>query len=75
VTDTGSTSISSWSVTWANDSSTVTNLWNGTLTSSGTSRTVKNAAYNGSLAPNAGTTFGFTANGSPPTGALTCTAS
>jgi hypothetical protein len=36
---------------------------------------VKNAAYNGSLAPNAGTTFGFTANGSPPTGALTCTAS
>jgi len=35
--------------------------------------TVKNLDYNGSLAAGATTAFGFTANGSASTPALTCT--
>jgi endo-1,4-beta-xylanase len=40
---------------------------------SGSTVTVKNLSWNGSLAAGATTTFGFTANGSPSTPALTCT--
>ncbi|WP_438822079.1 cellulose binding domain-containing protein [Actinocrinis puniceicyclus] len=40
---------------------------------SGSSVTVANASYNGTLAAGASTTFGFTANGAPSTPALTCT--
>ncbi|MBW4702033.1 cellulose binding domain-containing protein [Micromonospora sp. NPDC048894] len=52
---------------------TISQLWNGTLSTSGSSVTVRNAAHNGSLAANASTTFGFLVNGAPATPPLTVT--
>ena len=74
VTNTGTSSTRAWSVVLTLASGrTISNLWNGTLTGS----TVTNAPHNGALAPNAGTTFGFVANGQA-TGGVTvasCTTS
>ncbi|HEU5329913.1 MAG TPA: cellulose binding domain-containing protein [Thermomicrobiales bacterium] len=70
----GSAAINGWSVHWTlAGGQLITQVWNGTLTTSGSSVTVKNASYNGSLAAGASTTFGFLANGSPSTPTLTCT--
>ncbi|WUH88957.1 cellulose binding domain-containing protein [Streptomyces sp. NBC_00433] len=70
----GSTAVNSWTVTWTLGSGqTITQVWNGTLTTSGSTATVKNASYNGSVPPSTSTTFGFLANGTPNTPTLTCT--
>ncbi|NEA28369.1 lytic polysaccharide monooxygenase auxiliary activity family 9 protein [Actinomadura bangladeshensis] len=63
VTNTGTLPLSGWMAhfTFANGE-TVGSLWNGTYTQSGPDVTVKNAAWNGSLAVGASATFGFTAN-------------
>lgn len=53
----------------------ITQLWNGTLSGSGPSYTVRNVSYNGSIGPNGSTTFGFVANGTAATPTLTCSAS
>ncbi|MEU8082939.1 cellulose binding domain-containing protein [Micromonospora sp. NPDC049101] len=48
----------------------ISSLWSGTNTGTTGNVSVRNAAYNGTLAPNASTTFGFTATGdsaTPPT--------
>lgn len=48
----------------------ITNLWNGVNTGVSGPISVRNAPYNGSIAGNASTSFGYTANGSgsaPPT--------
>ena len=76
VKNNGSSALNGWTVKWAfANGQTVTSLWNGTLTQSGSSETVKNAAYNGSIAGNGSTSFGFAANGSAPSSlSLTCTA-
>jgi cellulase/cellobiase CelA1 len=72
----GSSAISGWKVTWnLSAGQTVTQVWSGTLTGGGSAATVQNAAYNGSLAVGATTTFGFLADGSPSTPTLTCTGS
>jgi hypothetical protein len=70
----GGTALNGWTVTWtlANGQS-ITQVWNGTLTTSGSTATVTNASYNGTLAPSASTTFGFLANGTASTPTLTCT--
>ncbi|MFK4040930.1 cellulose binding domain-containing protein [Nonomuraea wenchangensis] len=74
VQNTGSSSITGWKVTWSwPGSQTITSLWSGTVTQSGTNVTVTNAAYNGSLAANASTSFGFNGSGTPATPTLTCT--
>jgi Glycosyl hydrolase family 62/Cellulose binding domain len=74
----------SWRVGWTFPSGqTVTQLWNGTYTQSGSQVTVTNASYNGSLATGASTSFGFngaftTSNSVPSTFTLngtTCTGS
>ncbi|NUP39310.1 MAG: lipase [Streptomyces sp.] len=70
----GSSAVNGWTVHWTlANGQTVTQVWNGALTTSGTSASVSNAAYNGVLQPAASTTFGFLADGSPSTPALTCT--
>ena len=70
----GSSAINGWTVTWTLSSGqTITQVWSGTLTTSGSAVTVQNASYNGSLAAGGSTTFGFLANGSPSTPTLTCT--
>jgi mannan endo-1,4-beta-mannosidase len=74
----GAAAISGWTVTWTfGNGQTITQSWNATITSSGSSVTARNVSYNGSLGASASTTFGFIGswNGtnSPPT--LSCTAS
>ncbi|MFG1807726.1 arabinofuranosidase catalytic domain-containing protein [Streptomyces sp. NPDC049040] len=70
----GSTAVNGWTVHWTlANGQTITQVWNGTLTTSGSSVSVKNADYNGTLQPSASTTFGFLANGTPSTPTLTCT--
>jgi hypothetical protein len=46
---------------------TITNLWNGVNTGTSGAVSVKNAAYNGTIAGNGSTSFGFTANGNGAT--------
>ena len=70
----GASAINGWTVTWTLASGqTITQLWNGTLTTSGSAVTVKNLSYNGALGAGASATFGFTANGSPSTPTPVCT--
>ena len=72
VTNTGSAALNSWQLGWTfPGSQTVSNLWNGSYTQSGGNVTVTNQSYNGTLAPGASTTIGFTAtysgsNTAPP---------
>ncbi|MFJ1602384.1 glycoside hydrolase family 3 N-terminal domain-containing protein [Streptomyces sp. NPDC088253] len=69
----GSAALTGWSVDWERAGSTLTSLWNGSLTTAQDRATVRNAAFNGSLLPGATTSFGFTANGTAGTPALHCT--
>nr|WP_225312216.1 lytic polysaccharide monooxygenase [Microbispora cellulosiformans] len=72
----GSSSIGGWTVKWTQPSGgTITQVWNGTLSQSGSNISVQNVNYNGSLSAGASTTFGFLANGtSSGTPSLTCSA-
>ncbi|MEU8364380.1 cellulose binding domain-containing protein [Nonomuraea sp. NPDC048882] len=63
VTNTGPSPISAWTVAWTfADGQRITQLWGGTLSANGSSVTVRNAGWNGQLAPGAATTFGFLAS-------------
>jgi GH35 family endo-1,4-beta-xylanase/poly(3-hydroxybutyrate) depolymerase len=70
----GSSPVNGWTVQWTLSSGqTVTQVWNGTLSTSGPTVSVRNASYNGSLPASGSTTFGFLANGAPSTPSPTCT--
>ncbi|MBG0820543.1 glycoside hydrolase family 9 protein [Planomonospora sp. ID91781] len=79
VTNAGTAAIKGWTVTWRfPDGQVISQLWNGAHTQTGADVTVRNVAWNGALAPNASTSFGFTAsrggaNGVPSP--VSCTAS
>ncbi|MFD8950585.1 glycosyl hydrolase family 18 protein [Streptomyces xanthophaeus] len=65
VKNTGTTTLTSWTVEWDYPAGTaVTSAWDATVTSSGTHWTAKNLSWNGSLSPGATASFGF--NGSGP---------
>ncbi|MFH9009081.1 glycosyl hydrolase family 18 protein [Streptomyces afghaniensis] len=65
VKNTGTTTLSSWTVEWDFPSGTsVTSAWDADVTSSGTHWTAKNKSWNGSLAPGASVSFGFNGTGS-----------
>ncbi|MGW1867555.1 glycosyl hydrolase family 18 protein [Streptomyces mauvecolor] len=65
IKNTGTTTLSSWTVEWDYPSGTsVTSAWDADVTSSGTHWTAKNKSYNGTLAPGASVSFGF--NGAGP---------
>ncbi|MFF9034995.1 glycosyl hydrolase family 18 protein [Streptomyces sp. NPDC014892] len=65
VKNTGTTTISSWTVEWDFPSgTTVTSAWDADVTSSGTHWTAKNKSWNGTLAPGASVSFGFNGSGS-----------
>ncbi|MFF0226706.1 glycosyl hydrolase family 18 protein [Streptomyces sp. NPDC004629] len=65
VKNTGTTTISSWTIDWDFPSGTsVTSSWDADVTSSGTHWTAKNKSYNGTLAPGASVSFGFNGAGS-----------
>ena len=52
--------LTSWAVTWSfSAGQTVTQAWNATVTQSGSSVRAANVGYNGNLATNASTSFGF----------------
>jgi mannan endo-1,4-beta-mannosidase len=73
----GSAAISSWTTTWTfGNGQTITQIWNATATSSGSSVTARNVSYNGSLGAGASTTFGFLGswNGTNSAPAVSCTA-
>jgi endo-1,4-beta-xylanase len=60
VTNTGAAAMSGWSLAWEFTSGQrVAQLWNGTVSQSGTAVTVTNAAWNGTLAPGGSASFGF----------------
>jgi poly(3-hydroxybutyrate) depolymerase len=70
----GTSAINGWTVSWTlGGGQSITQLWSGTLTTSGSSVTVRNASYNGAVPASGSTTFGFTANGTPSSPAPTCT--
>ncbi|SCG75605.1 poly(ethylene terephthalate) hydrolase family protein [Micromonospora rifamycinica] len=70
----GSTATDGWTVRWnLGAGQSVSQVWNGTLSTSGTTATVRNAAYNGTLAPGTSTTFGFLGSGTPSSPSPTCT--
>jgi hypothetical protein len=77
VTNNGATTSTGWVVTISNPTGqSITQLWNGSLSVSGSTATVRNLSYNGTLAPGAATTFGFTASAPdvPVPPPLTCAA-
>ncbi|WP_084556705.1 cellulose-binding domain-containing protein [Hamadaea tsunoensis] len=70
----GSSAINGWTVRWTLASGqTISQVWNGTLTVSGGSATVKNLSYNGSLGAGGSTTFGFLGTGTGSANGITCT--
>ncbi|NLU78290.1 cellulase family glycosylhydrolase [Micromonospora sp. HNM0581] len=76
VANTGPAAITGWTVSWtAPTGTTVSSLWNGRLTTSGSTVTVRNEPYNGQLAAGTSTTFGLTGTGSGTPTNITCTAS
>ncbi|OIJ99756.1 glycoside hydrolase family 18 chitinase [Streptomyces colonosanans] len=65
VTNSGTATISSWTIQWDFPSGTsVTTAWDADVTNSGTHWTAKNKSYNGTLAPGASVSFGFNGVGS-----------
>lgn len=64
VKNTGTTSISSWTVEWDFPAGTsVTSAWDATVTNSGNRWTAKNVGWNGTIAPGASVSFGFNGKG------------
>ncbi|MDT0465879.1 glycoside hydrolase family 18 chitinase [Streptomyces gibsoniae] len=71
VKNTGTSTISAWTIEWDFPSGTsVTSAWDADVTSSGTHWTAKNKSYNGTLAPGASVSFGF--NGAGPGAPANC---
>ncbi|NLT55869.1 MAG: glycoside hydrolase family 9 [Actinomycetales bacterium] len=79
VTNTGTSNITDWTVTWTCASGqSVYDLWGGVVAAAGgQALQVTNQSYNGSLAPGASTTFGVTGflRGGSATPTLSCSAS
>ncbi|HEU5159998.1 MAG TPA: cellulose binding domain-containing protein [Streptosporangiaceae bacterium] len=70
----GTSPINGWTVNWTwPGGQSLTQLWGGVRSGTGSTVTVRNDSWNGSVAANGGTTFGFLASGSPAAPALTCT--
>jgi Cellulose binding domain len=77
VRNTSTTPLTSWRVTWTfANGQMVSQLWSATLGSAGPSVVVTNATWNGNLAANATTTFGFLAtwNATNAVPTVACTA-
>lgn len=70
----GTAPVTAWRTSFVLPSGTVKDGWNGVFSTSGSTTTVRNAAWNGTLAAGASTQYGFVATGSAPTGTvpLTC---
>jgi mannan endo-1,4-beta-mannosidase len=74
----GATASTGWTVTWTfANGQTITNLWNGQDTPSGSTHSVRNMPHNGNLGPGQTASFGFGAtwNGTNAVPTVTCTRS
>ncbi|MDI1464065.1 cellulose binding domain-containing protein [Catellatospora sp. KI3] len=70
----GASAISGWTAAWTlGGGQSISQLWNGTLTVTGSAATVKNLSWNGALGAGASTAFGFLGTGSPAASGLACT--
>ena len=59
------TAVNGWTLKWTfPGNQKITNLWNGSLSQSGASVTIKNASHNVKIPPNGSVSFGFSYNGS-----------
>ncbi|MGA5768126.1 cellulose binding domain-containing protein [Streptomyces pseudogriseolus] len=66
LTNTGTTPWDGWSLAWSfAGGERIAQLWNGAHTQSGRAVTVRDAGWNGRVAPGASVSFGFTASGAP----------
>ncbi|MFB9235788.1 glycoside hydrolase family 11 protein, partial [Plantactinospora siamensis] len=64
VTNAGSSTLNGWTVRMTlPGGQNISSLWNGVNSGTSGAVTVKNAAYNGTIAPGASTTFGYTGTG------------
>ncbi|MFC4110899.1 cellulose binding domain-containing protein, partial [Micromonospora zhanjiangensis] len=73
----GSAAISGWTVTWTwANGQTISQSWNATVSTSGSTVTARNVSYNGALGAGASTQFGFlgSVNGTNTTPTLRCAA-
>ncbi|UCM90968.1 lytic polysaccharide monooxygenase [Streptomyces marincola] len=67
VTNNSDAPITNWTASWSQPAgNAIQSVWNGAWEAHGNHIMVRNAAWNGSLAPGASTTFGYTSNGAPP---------
>ncbi|WIM98569.1 glycoside hydrolase family 6 protein [Actinoplanes oblitus] len=75
VTVTAGRAISGWTVSWTLGSGqAVSQVWNGTLTTSGSAASVRNVSWNGALGAGATAEFGLISSGTASTPVVTCTA-
>ena len=71
----GSTRLQGWRVSWTLGSDQVVRTaFNGVLTADGSTMTVRNETWNGTLAAGASTTFGYVLDGGPTPPVLSCVA-
>ncbi|MEV6693089.1 lytic polysaccharide monooxygenase [Micromonospora sp. NPDC051196] len=76
IKNTGTAPLNGWAANWTLSSGQqISQVWNATHTTSGSSVTARNVSYNGSLGANGTTSFGFLASGTSSTPTITCTAS
>jgi cellulase/cellobiase CelA1 len=77
LTNTGAAALSSWALSWRfGGDQQISTLWNGSFTESGEQVAVSNESYNGSVAPGATVTVGFTGtytSSDAPPAAVACT--
>jgi dienelactone hydrolase len=70
----GTAAINGWTVRWTlAGGQAINQIWGGTLTTTGTTATVRNAAWNGSVPASTSTTFGFIGTGAPAAAPMACT--
>jgi xyloglucan-specific exo-beta-1,4-glucanase len=63
ITNTGTAAINGWTLTWTYaNGQVISQLWNGSYTQTGAAVTVKDAGFNGTIAPNTSAEFGFLAS-------------
>ncbi|WP_158842833.1 lytic polysaccharide monooxygenase [Saccharothrix deserti] len=71
----GSTPVTGWTVSWTfTNGERINSSWSAAVTTDGSTVSARNAAYNGSLAAGAATTFGFVTSGTAGPLTPTCTA-
>jgi len=77
VSNNATATVTGWKASWTLASGqTISQVWNGSLTMSGSTATVTNASYNGTIAPGSTAGFGMLVSGTPgATPALSCIAS